>query len=321
MMLKKAQRLNAVARRSLIVLFASAALCGCREKSVRQSGAGAEPVYTKQYRQAAETVIVSLSETNLSTSGRIRLTIDVHAPEGEDVVIPEIEDAIAPFTVEESHTEPVRFLPNGKHLHRRVWTLDPGLPGQTQFQALEILAGPETLKTDPVAVTVSSLLPENLETPEIRDIAAPIEWLPEEQARLRIRYILLAVSGLIALSVLVARMVRRPRKTQELSPQEAARQALDRLPEDELARIDEARRILLEFLDRQFQIPTAGKTTGEIIRTIPKYPLLGRRVTLVDKLTANDLVRFSNRIPEGYADSLVEYVRGFVEETMEVPCD
>ncbi|WP_372807120.1 hypothetical protein, partial [Pontiella sp.] len=112
-----------------------------------------------------------------------------------------------------------------------------------------------------------------------------------------------------------------PRKTQELSPQEAARQALDRLPEDELARIDEARRILLEFLDRQLKIPTAGKTTGEIIRNIPKYPLLGRRVTLVDKLTANDLVRFSNRIPDGYADSLVEYVRGFVEETMEEPCD
>jgi hypothetical protein len=298
-----------------------AALCGCREESVRQGGASAEPVYTKQYRQAAETVIVSLSETNVLTSGQIRMVLDVHAPEGEEVVFPEIAGAIAPFTVEESYTEPVRFLPNGKHLHRQVWTLDPGLPGQTQFQSLEIRAGTETVKTDPVALSVRSLLPANLDKPEIRDIAAPAERLPEEKARLRLRYILLGFSGMMALLALVAHWVRRPKKTQELSPEEAALQALDQLPEKDLARINETRRILLDYLDRQFQIQTAGKTTGEIIRNIPKYPLLGRRNTLVDKLTTNDLVRFSNRIPEGYADHLVGYVRGFVEETMEVPCD
>ncbi len=298
---------------ALLLLF------GCKEKQARQSAT--EPVYSKQYREATFLAIVTLSETNIPTSGKIQLVVDVHAPAGDEVVVPEIGGLVEPFTVAEGYAEPVQFLPNGQQLHRRVWTLVPGLPGEVLFQSLEIQAGKETIATDPVRIAVTSRLPADVEAYEIKDIAQPIELLPEDARRERLRYYLLAFSGCMALIALATHWIRRPKKVEVVPPDVAALQALENLPQDALSRIDMARRVLLEYLDRQFNIPTAGKTTGEIIRGIPKYPLLGRRITLVDFLTTNDLIRFSNRIPEGYPEEAVDYVRKFVKETTEALCD
>lgn len=296
-------------------------LAGCREEAVRREAATAEPAYSRQYRQAAATVIVSLSSTNIPTAGKIRLMVDVHAPPGAEVMVPEAGSAVDPFRVSDGYAEPVQYLPNGKHLHRRVWTLIPALPGDTVFQPLEIQAGTETIKTLPVTVGVTSLLPNDVEAYEIKDIAAPIEMLPEEKKRQQLKFFLLGFSATMAIAAWLVSIVRRPKKIAVLPPPEAALRALDSLPDDALSCIDETRRILLEYLEDQFQVPTAGKTTGEIIRNIPKYPLLGRRIKLVDVLTTNDLVRFSNRIPEGYVDDFVGYVRSFVEESSEALCD
>lgn len=294
-------------------------LAGCKEEAVRQEFS--EPVYSAQYRQASTTVIVSLSATNIASSGQIRMMIDVHAPEGSDVVVPELGGLVVPFSVGDGYSEPVQFLPNGKLLHRRVWILLPGLPGETVFQPVEIQVGSDAVKTKAVNVSVSSLLPAGIEKPEIKDIVAPVELLPEEKKRQQIKYILLAFSGSVAFLALVLHWMSRPKRRVVLAPDEAALQALGTLPEDALARIDETRRILIEYLERQFEIRTAGKTTGEIIRNIPKYPLLGRRIRLVNELTTNDLIRFSNRIPERYTEEFADYVRWFVEETTEALCE
>lgn len=305
-----------------VVYFAVPLLlfCGCKDETIR-SAATSEPVYSRQYRQASATVIVSLSETNIPTSGKIRLMIDVHAPVDAEVAIPEIGTFTEPFTVVEGYAEPVQLLPNGKQLHRRVWTLVPGLPGATDFQALEIGAGPESVETEPIAVSVSSLLPRDVESREIKDLAAPAALLPEQKKRQRVNYILFAVAASMAIAAGLVSLLRRPKKAIIVPPDTAALQALENLPDGAAFRVDATRRILLEYLERQFHIPTAGKTTGEIIRTIPGYPLLGRRIVLANFLTASDLVRFSNRIPEGYAEGAVEYVRGFVKETTEALCD
>jgi hypothetical protein len=294
-------------------------LCGCKDEHKRRLAA--EPVYSKQYRAATSIAIVTLSETNIPTSGKIQLVVDVHAPAGDEVEFPEIADLVAPFSVAEGYAEPVQYLPNGQQLHRRAWTLVPGLPGETLFQPLEIQAGKENIETDPIKIAVTSRLPADVDAYEIKDIAKPVLLLPEDTKRQRLKYFLLAFSGCTALIALAAHWRRRPKRIEVVPPDTAAFRALENLPEDALSRIDETRRILLEYLDQQFNIPTAGKTTGEIIRVIPKYPLLGRRITLVDFLTTNDLIRFSGRIPEGYPEEAVDYVREFVKETTEALCD
>ncbi|MCF7816828.1 MAG: BatD family protein [Kiritimatiellales bacterium] len=291
-------------------------LCGCSQDAVKPAAA-LEPVLSHQYRQDSVTVIVSVSETNIATTGQVQLALDVQAPPGTAVVFPEVENAVEPFTLSGSWSEPQQTLPNGKILYRSVWQLVPNLPGETVFQPLEIIAGTATVKTDPITVSVRSVLPEGLDSLEIKDIAAPATVLPEQQQKEHLWFILLGSS--IAMATLLA-LVRRRRNTKAiivLSPRETAFQALANLPDDPIARIHELDRILREYLELRFGLPMAGKTTEEIIPVIPHYPLLGRRLTLEAFLTTSERVRFSHRMPDGFLEKSERYIRQFIEETKE----
>lgn len=262
-------------------------------------------------------MVVSLSETNILSSGSIQLMLDVHAPAGNEVVFPEVGISVAPFAISDGYTEPPQTLPNGKQRHRRVWTLVPALPGKTVFQSLEIHAGAATLLTEPIAVSVSSLLPPGLDVFEIKDIAAPAPLLPEQAKRQRLWKILFAATMIMALPVLLIRRVRKPAPIPVLPPHEAAFLALEKLPEDPLEKTQALTEILVAYIGRRFRFSTGGKTIPEIIPFLPKKILLGRRYKLEKYLAASEQVRFSNRISDGFAGEFERYVHGFVKETTE----
>ena len=293
-------------------------LAGCAkeaEKTVRVS----EPVLSQQYRKKSATAIVSLSATNIPTSGKILLMLDVHAPETAEVVFPELGNLIEPFTVSDGYTEPVQTLPNGKLLHRRVWALVPRLPGTTVFHPLEITAGTATIITQPIAVSVRSLLPSGIEAFEIMDIAAPADLLPEQQKQRELRLLIAALAGGAVLLIVLVKFCRRTQHEIIIPPHEAALQALESLPEDPLERTQELNRIVVEYVGRRFNLPVEGKTTKEILPLLPHYPLLGRRLVLNRFLKESELFRFSNRIPAGFAAESEAFIRGFVESTKEEP--
>lgn len=281
-----------------------------------------EPLYSKQYRQHSTTAIVMLSETNIPTSGSIQLIIDVHAPAGMEVHLPEPENCIHPFSVADGYTEPTQTLPNGKRLHRRVWKLTPGLSGDHMFQPLEILVGPEILKTDPIKIHVESLLPAGTDALEIKDIAAPIALLPEEQQRVQLIRILSGTAGALVLLMLVVLLSRRrPKPEIPLNPHEAAWRALEDLPADELEKIQALNTILLQFIEAYLNVPTIGKTRNEIISKLPRAVLLGQRYPLEDYLTASEAVRFSHKVPPDFSKKLEHYIREFIQKNKEAACD
>jgi len=305
---------------SWCILSLFAAISGCTDKTSEQQIIS-ESVYSKQYRQKSAIVIVSLSETNISTAGTIQLMLDIHARANTEVVVPEIEPCIEPFTVANHYAEPVQTLPSGKLLHRRVWTLFPSLPGAYSFQPLEVLAGSTSIKTAPVQVGVTSLLSPNIEHFEIKDIAASVDLLPEEKQHNQRWLVLSGIVGIGFILRIIVRLTRRPKKTVLLSPAETAFQAMENLPQDELQRIQALTAILLVFIEGRLNVPTTGKTISEIIPHLPKDILLGRREPLETILTTSEQIRFSNKIPFGFSVELQEYVRSFVETMKEVPCD
>jgi hypothetical protein len=280
-------------------------------------------VLSQQVRQESITVIVSVSETNIATTGQVQLILDVQAPPGTDVVFPEVGSFVEPFMVSGSWSEPLQTLPNGKILHRGVWLLVPSLPGEVVFQPLEILAGSAAIRTEPIPVFVRSILPEGLDAFEIKDIAAPAALLPEQKQAQQLWLILLGLVVAAALIILAIRLARRPKMIIVLSPHEEAFQALETLPEEAMPRLQAITRILLQYIARRFNVPVAGKTTGEILPLIPRYPLFGRRIKLVEFLQASEQIRFSNRIPDGFCEQSEQYVRRFVEaiKQEEDPCD
>jgi hypothetical protein len=307
----------------LLGVVAILLLGGCSREVTKDSNLDGEPVLSRPYRQGSVLAILSVSQTNLASTGQIRLILDVQTPAETEVIFPEIGSQIKSFSVSESYSEPLQPLPNGKILHRRVWKLVPELPGKVIFQPLEIAAGSALIHTDPLSITVRSILPEGIDCFEIKDITAPAPLLYGQQKSHRLGWILGGIGGGLVLAIFFVTRTRRPQKSSERSPSEAAFQALENLPEDALNRIHRLSEILLAFLGGRFQLPTLGKTVNEIMPLLPKTILLGRRHKLEAFLSEAEQIRFSNRVPPGFAADYEAYVHDFVDEMKEeeAPCD
>jgi hypothetical protein len=310
-----------VKMRMLSICIATIALLiiGC-SKEVDEQTATSEPALSRQYRHESVTVIISVSKTNIATSGKIQLMLDVQVPPGTSVGFPEIDPFIEPFTIFESYSEPMRTLPNGKTLHRLVWQLAPSLSGETLFKPLEIGVGTVLIKTEPILIGVSSLLPKGLDAFEIRDIAAPANLLPEQRKQQRLWLILLATSLAIALTLISFRLRRRTKPEVVVPPHVIAFHALENLPDEPLLRLDTLLRILLDYIGTIYGIPMAGKTNKDILQAIPRSPLLGHRDKLVRFLETSEQVRFSHMLPDLFVEESEQYVRRFVEDTKEETC-
>lgn len=300
------------------LLYAALLITGCLPKKAPPSGSFSEPAYSQQYRQHALLAIVSLSETNLPTSGKIKLLIDVHAPSGAAVVFPELETLIAPFSIAESYPEPIQNLPNGKQLHRRGWTLLPALPGPVEFLPFQIYAGNLHIETAPIPLRVTSRLPSSLNTLEIKDISPPIELLPQEAHRKHVWKWSIGTAAAALLIGLLVRRIRQPKEIIPRTPDEKALLALANLPHRPAEKIDALNQILLTFIEEQFHVPLSGKVLQETCALLPKHELLGRRHQLEKFLVAADQARFSNIISDKLVRELECYTHKFIQESLEV---
>jgi len=300
------------------ILFSAAmllVLTGCNDQQQHQQ-ARSEPVYSKQFRQEAATVIISASSTNIPASGKILLILDVHAPADSTVTFPALDEQIGTFTIIDGYSEPVQLLENGKLLYRRAWTIAPSQPGTTILEPIEILVGSATVTTEPITVEVTSTLPPDLEALTIRDIAPPIERLPQQETKRRMLLLISLLAVLAAGAVLIRNALRRKPEPPPLPPHEAALLALEHLPADPTDRIHALSAILNSYLEQRYNLPLAGKTLDETLPLLPE----AYRDELTEFLTTCQQVRFSNKVPEGFAEQACKTVTDFVEKTREDKC-
>ncbi|QBG48425.1 hypothetical protein EGM51_13855 [Verrucomicrobia bacterium S94] len=286
-------------------------LFGCSEKQT-DTQPYSEPVYSKQYRNHSMTAIISLSETNIPSSGKITLMLEMHVPAGTEPSFPNIGSQIDPFSLGEGYTEPVQTLPNGKQLYRRVWQLLPALPGKTELQPLELSAGTNSITTEPIRIEVTSLIPEGTEKLEIRDIADPIELLPAQEKKRRSIYTAVGALFTLGLIPFIIYLLRKPKTVAVVLPHEAAFQALENLPENPVERIHELNRIFRTYHEARVGIPMVGKTVVELSAVLEDHKI-------ISFLERCDDIRFSNKVPDGFIAEAAQFVRSHVENTMEVP--
>ncbi|MDF7823323.1 hypothetical protein P4B35_04810 [Pontiellaceae bacterium B12227] len=302
-----------------LLLIPALLLAGCLPEKEKVTPTFSEPVYSQQYRHRSITAIVTLSETNIPTSGKIQLMVDVHAPADTEVILPNLGSLVAPLSIGDSYSEPVQSLPNKKVLHRQVWTLLPALPGRVRLQPLEISAGTITLETAPVDVHVTSLLPDGVEGFEIKDITDPLELLPEEEQRKQLGLIAGATAAGLILLIFSIKLIRRPKRMVVLTPHQKARAALQELPHDEMEKIQALNEILLAFVENYFNVSMAGKTLGEVCAALPKKALLGRRIKLEEFLTISEQARYSHIVSDHFPEEMEQFTIKFINETPEEP--
>ena len=305
-----------------LLCVAATLLGGCGKKE----GAPAprlRPTVSRQYRQGSLQAVLSVGKTNITTAGRVWVSLEILAPSGSDVAISKIAGSTGALSVEERQADPPRPQNDGRVLRRTTWILVPNHPGNTTLQSLEVAAGAERILTDPIPIHISSLLPEGIKNPEIRDIAPPLPQLPEQAERRRRRQVVGELLAAILVAGLLAVLLRRMRRQQPLpTPYEKAVQSLEKLPDEPLQRVNQTGEILMAFLAEQFGLPVAGKTASEIAALSPPEIPAEEWAELGRLLREADSVRFSHRVPEGFAAAYEEQVRELVETTREdEPCD
>jgi hypothetical protein len=298
-----------------LILFSSGLLmlCSCS----RQPAASSEvkrPDYFRQYRQGAVSVMVSLSETNLPATGKIQAGIEVRAPADSTVLIPELANFAEGLHAIDGYTEPPQRLPNDRQLIRRVWVFIPERSSKAVVNSLTIEVDSETIETDPVRIGIVSHLPGGTAAFAIKDIASPAATLPSQDNRSRSLYTVIGALLVLGLIPFIVRLSRPSRTAAASLPHETALLDLDQLPEDEVERIHELNRIFRTYYEARFNIPMVGRTVIEIL------PVLDN-ADIIHFLERCEEIRFSGKVPDGFAADAEHVVRSFVETTQEVPCD
>ncbi|HPC82901.1 MAG TPA: hypothetical protein P5234_03680 [Thermoanaerobaculaceae bacterium] len=208
--------------------------------------------------------------------------------------------------------------------------------GEAELPAITVqyrLPSGETgsVATAPVKLVVGSALPRGEENPQPADLRPPVKLAIGTAF-----WVALALT--LALAAAAVRwLIRRRRKpaeaaappVPEVSPEEEARLALDRLATSGLVEREEFRRYYIEltaiakrYLERRLGSPVLEMTSAEVAALLRDHPLAGPHLPAMrDLLGAADWVKFARGTARGEAAAQhLASVRGMVaavEETLQ----
>jgi hypothetical protein len=328
-----------------LLLLAAFIPGGCSRNEAEDDAAAFEIV--KTYEQGPLRVELKVERPKISVADRVQVILEATAPESSQVELPGRTEKLGEFAVADSRTIQPRLLEDGRVLHRRSYVLEPFLAGEYKIPPLTVryagkqpqAAAPpessteavstEAISTEEITIEVASVLPENEQRPQIKEIADPVEmpapWWPWAAAA-------------VAFAALLAALYwwrRRKRLDQDAvpppAPHEVAYLELEKLLAAGLLERGEAKlfylrlsNVLRHYIEDRFGLRAPEQTTEEFLaelgRSQPFAP--AHKELLQSFLEHCDLVKFAELEPTpGEAQTAVTLCRQFVDETkrVEVP--
>jgi hypothetical protein len=297
-----------------------------------QTGSADGPAVLQEHSLEGVRLALEVDRRELAIDGRIRLSVQLEVPPGRVAALPDLSDQLGPFAViVQSPTE--SSSAGGITLLRRYYDLEPEGVGNLVIPALVVAVrerqvgddAAQEIRTDPVPITVTSVVPDGVDYTEPKDIAPPMS-LPQPSWPLELWALLGAGAAAIAAAVLFWR--RRGRRAVAVPPQPAhllALAELDRLQQAELG--DEERleafyvrlsAILRRYLGWRFGLRALMQTTEELVAGLPgaERALAPYRFVLGTLLASFDLVKFARHRPQrSDVEEALRRVREFVERT------
>lgn len=275
---------------------------------------------------------LEVDRQELAIDGRIRMSVQLEVPPGRLAALPDLSDQFGPFAVV-AQSPAESSSAGGVTLLRRYYDLEPEGVGDLTVPPLAVAVrdrqGGEDavheIRTDPVPITVTSVVPVDADYTEPKDIAPPMS-LPQPGWPIEVWALLGIGAGAIAAAVLLWR--RRGRRAVAVRPLPAhlvALAELDRLEQAELG--DEARldafyvrlsAILRRYLGWRFGLRALMQTTEEFVAALPasESGLAPYRPVLAALLANFDLVKFARHRPERQdMAAAIAWVREFVQRT------
>jgi hypothetical protein len=286
----------------------------------------------QQVEQGAVRVTLEADRRTMPIDGALRLTLTVEAPAGSVVTLPAVADRLGPFLVASGSAPAASSAPSGRERWRQDYVLEAEGAGQMSVPPLAVTTrepadvAARTLATAPVAITVTSLLPAEVDFTAYKDIAPPVE-LPRAGPRWLVWPAALVTLALAALALLLWRRRRRSRPAAPRAelPHLQALAELERLerrlPGDRPATEEFYVRladILRRYVARGFGLSAPTQTTEELLAAAATAggPLAARSPLIGTVLAQCDLVKFARHQPTpATAPGSLREARTFVEQT------
>ncbi len=253
--------------------------------------------------------------------------VEFPAPDGKLEPSDEADDSKPYFSVLGFTDEPSVLLEGDRVLVARAFRLEPFLAGTYEIPALTVQfrqaneVDLHVIETEPMTVSVLSLLGEDAAAATVRDIAPPLD-MPRGSGG----WIALAAAGILAAACLVW-WWRRPHRAKEVPVVAAHLLALRQLRELQAERLVEkgdikgfhirVSGVLRRYIENRFGVHAPEQTTEEFLATLGNDGTLGEsRPLLREFLNRCDLVKFAKHQPAtAESQDTFDTCRQFVVET------
>ncbi len=244
------------------------------------------------------TLSVSVDRETAQIAEPIRLTVEVDAPQGTRVQLPELPSQLGDFEVRGS--ESTRDLPTADGASTRRWMLDATLEtiktGEFKIPALDIHYATDakattfkTLHSKPIEVRITSVLENRADPTKFRDIKETVDVaVPELHSYAWVKWTAAGVGTAIVLALATLVIVKRRRGPSPAAWAIAAITDLEQLPiknpAEAEAAYNEVVDVLREFFELEFNVPTLSRTTREFLGQATK--VVGLPKTAHERLSA-----------------------------------
>ena len=257
-------------------------------------------------------VTAELSVKTIRIAEPIELRVQVDAPRGTRVSLRNAESTLGQFDVVDRRQ--FNSLPIDGQSNRRRWifvlTLETLETGQLRIPALEVEYGLpaapaassskpiRAIQTEPISITVESVLEPNQDPRAFRDIKDIAESSSVGPRENRVMWFAIGGASLIALGLCARWWWRRQRR---IDPAHQAEEAITSI-ESQLAskRIsacdayDAASAVLRELIERTFGFPASAMSTEELRRALTERSFPTSTIDGIDSfLSEADVMKFS----------------------------
>jgi hypothetical protein len=184
LVIERSWRQGRARRRSFLAavltgLLTMALVGGCAEEKKKGEAAAVFEI-EKEYKRGPVTFTQKVSKKEITIADRLQLVLEVRAQEDYEVRLPEFGEKLEQFGIVDYHAEPPTLTTDGLVKMGKTYVLEPFLSGDYIIPAMKVVfqkPGEEQgheIESEPVTITVKSLLPADGADQTIREIAPPV---------------------------------------------------------------------------------------------------------------------------------------------------
>ena len=335
--MRRGARLVAFRLQLFVLLWLSGIGHGAFLDATPAPASQAAPIQPVEQHKSLGTVLLTLTadRPSMGLTDTLKLTLTIAAPPEVRMTLPDVTKALGPFEVVQHRTTgPLSLTPQTQQWQRE-YILAVTASGSLTVPSLtvQIQAGDTTqpLATDPLSITVTSLVPADADLSAVKDIAPPVPLVRRGIPP----WVWRAASGLAGVVLLVSGWWwYRHRRRAAVMPvvqrpaHLLARAALEHLQRQDLIgqeRIEEfyvrVSTILRRYVELRFGLRAPEQTTEEfLVSTLATGGLIAAHRDLLEAFLQHcDLVKFARHRPTPSAmEETFESAKTFVEHTADM---